>query len=70
MNPRFYEDYCIGMRTEVWYLPSVRKTLYRVHAVDDSGEVLLGAQSYEGYGKAMEILGDFLDGELARRGAN
>lgn len=68
MNPRFYQDYAISMRWEREWLREVGLWRYRVHAVDDRGEVMLGAQSVSGYEGSMRLLGEFLDGELARRG--
>lgn len=68
MNPRFYHEYSIAMELEEEWIPEAGRMRYRCHALDADNEVVLGAQSYQGYGEAMRLLGEFLDGELARRG--
>ncbi len=67
MSPRFWFGYCPSIATETWLIGPQRIPLYRIHANDADGQVMIGAQSFGSPSEAFWRLCEFIDGELARR---
>lgn len=70
MSPAFFHDYSPSIAHEVIVVDGgngLMAKVFRVHAVDADGEVIIGARSDDSFGEAYDRLCSFIDGELDRR---
>ncbi len=73
MSPLFFHDYVPAIVAEIeWHRagPGIRVPLFRCHAVDADGKVMIGANSWDSADHARHRLLGFVGRELIERAAH